>query len=429
MAPQSSAARSTQPAHQQAAADFARTQIDSIYDTDPNASMDAPQPELSTALGVEREPATGQPVAQAAPVASEAQARPQVILDKKKQFSPEITSPRESSTDQQPSPYMRTHDETKLHTNAINWDEYHSAWQRYYQEYFQRYYAGHAMGSQPSTPAESSVDDTPQEITPEQAMDDLRSQLRAKIRERSKKVRKSRHFMPIMAGVAVMVVFLFLQYNRVIFAYANAYVSPGAINPDNIIVDPDASLQVSSDPRLIIPKINVDVPVIYDNTMGSDQTETYNKQMAAMAKGVAWFGIAGADSHPGQKGNTVLSGHSSNDWFDLGDLKFVFANLDRMKKDDTIYVNYRGTRYTYQVTDRKIVLPTQLSALQTGSDKAMLTLITCTPLGTSEKRLLVFAEQVSPDPDAATSAPSVNPASKSTEIPGVRSKFLGGLFN
>ncbi|NCU38834.1 sortase, partial [Candidatus Saccharibacteria bacterium] len=227
----------------------------------------------------------------------------------------------------------------------------------------------------------------------------------------------------------VMMVFLVLQYNRVIFGYAQAYISPGAIAPDNIIVDPDQTVAVSSEPRLIIPKINRDVPVIYENTMGRNQQETHDKQMAAMEKGVAWFGIDGADSLPGQKGNVVLSGHSSNDWFDYGDLKFVFATLDRLTKDDVIYLNYEGTRYTYQVTGKTVVLPTELSALQLGDSKPMLTLITCTPLGTSEKRLLVFAEQISPDPGTAKSAPSTAPSNTPVEIPGVEPSFLGGLFD
>lgn len=424
-APQSSLGRSTQPEHQQAAADIARSQIDSIYENDPNATMEVHDEAQGTSQTTETP----------GPTSSDHDSQPsddspRVIVGRKEQYHQKV--PEQTQTSGAENPYTRTHDESKLHANANNWDEYHSAWQKYYQEYFQRYYAGHVQQTKAAFEEQNErikqLESQTVEQTPEQAMDDLRSQLRSRIRERSSKVRKSRHFMPIMAAVAVMFVFVFLQYNRVIFAYANAYVSPGAINPDNIIVNPSDSLKVSQESRLIIPKINVDVPVIYENTMGRNQQETYDKQMAAMEEGVAWFGIDGADSRPGQKGNTVLSGHSSNDWFDMGDLKFVFANLDRLKKDDTIYANYEGTRYTYRVTDTTVVLPTQLDALQLGNDKAMLTLITCTPLGTSEKRLLVYAEQISPDPDAAKAAPIQKPDATPTEIPGVKSSFFGGLF-
>ncbi len=416
--PQVDDSRPTTASHQTAAADIARTQIDSIYDTDPNSTMPAPTHTTVT---------SPEPIIMDPSLTAHSTPEPvhQVITDRKQQYSQHITK----QSDEPDNPYDRTHDESKLHANPAEWDRYHSAWQKYYQEYFQRYYTGHIMQTRAAYEAQSSrireLEAKANEETPEQAMDSLRSQLRSKIAAQSQKVRKSRHFVPIIAGLSVMLVFVFLQYNRIIFAYANAYVSPGAIEPQNIIVDPNQSLAVSSEPRLIIPKINIDVPVIYDNTMGSTQAETYTKQMAAMATGLAWFGISGADSKPGQNGNTVLSGHSSNDWYDFGDLKFVFANLDKLKADDVIYANYKGVRYTYQVTDTKVVLPTEIGALRVGTDKPMLTLITCTPLGTSQKRLLVFAEQISPDPATATAASSSASDGASTEIPGVQSKFLG----
>lgn len=425
--------RTTQQAHQQAAATMARSQIDAIYNNDPNATMevaDSPEPTTAPQQTPIEEPTTA---------ATSVAAQATVITDKKQQYAPQPSLQAQPevapSSQDEPTenPYERTHDESKLQANAKSWDEYHSAWQQYYKEYFQRYYAGHLLETKAAYGAQSEhtrlAEEPPKDISPEQAMDDLRSQLRAQIKNSGKKIRKSRHFMPLMAAAAVMTVFLFLQYNRVIFGYAQAYISPGAIEPDNIIVDPDQTVAVSSEPRLIIPKINRDVPVIYENTMGRNQQETHDKQMAAMEKGVAWFGIDGADSMPGQNGNVVLSGHSSNDWFDYGDLKFVFATLDRLNKDDVIYLNYEGTRYTYQVTNKTIVLPTELSALQLGNSKPMLTLITCTPLGTSEKRLLVFAEQISPDPSTAKPAPSAAPSNSPVEIPGVEPSFLGGLFD
>ena len=132
------------------------------------------------------------------------------------------------------------------------------------------------------------------------------------------------------------------------------------LDPATLIVDPNASSTVSSDPRLIIPKINVDAPIVWDaNTASKESLD------AAMDKGVAWFNIQGASARPGEKGNFVLSGHSSNDWLDRGDYKFIFAPLERMKAGDTIYVNYNSTRYVYTITHTKVVKPTDVAALQT----------------------------------------------------------------
>ena len=171
-----------------------------------------------------------------------------------------------------------------------------------------------------------------------------------------------------------------------------AYVSPGSIDIQNVVIDPDAQLVVDPAPRLIIPKINVDVPVVYD--IGND----YDSLKVAMRQGVAHFAIPGANSHPGEIGNTVLSGHSSNDLFSTGDYKFIFAQLEKLAIGDSIYANYQSKRYTYTVSDIKIVGPTDVASLLLPDTKPVLTLITCTPVGTATSRLLVFADQISPDP-------------------------------
>ena len=322
------------------------------------------------------------------------------------------------------NPYHRTQ-HNPHEVQAEQWKKYHTTWQEYYQKYYERYYVGQVHSAKQALEAkaaETTAAQPEETLTPDEAMYDLRSKIRAKVKDSAKKVRGSRHFIPITAAVCVMVVFLFLQYNRVLFANVEAYVSPGNIDPVNIIVDPTTAVAVSPEPKLIIPKINVEVPIEFNTT------PDYNAQMKAMESGVAWFGIPGANSKPGQVGNTVLSGHSSNDIIDGGSYKFIFARLDQMAAGDTIYVNYESKRYTYTVTKKEVVLPTEVSKLVYPTDKPMLTLITCTPLGTALKRLLVTAEQVSPSPKEATTAPVTNEASQNAEMPGNSPTFIQRLF-
>ena len=94
-----------------------------------------------------------------------------------------------------------------------------------------------------------------------------------------------------------------------------------------------------------------------------------------------------------------------------------------------IYANYEGKRYTYSVTKKEVVRPSEVSKLTTPTDKPIMTLITCVPIGTADKRLLVTAEQVSPDPTAASAAPSA-PAAGSSDgaIPGNSATLLERLF-
>lgn len=432
---------------QQATANIARDQIDAIYANDPNSLMAVesepsshdpsapaltqtqPQPEPSDAP-VATTPThayapTDQPMVDT--TASSDSHQPQILHGKSKFHHDREPVPVASLIDS--NPYDRSHDESKLQANESEWKQYHTAWQNYYQQYYHRYYSSHiqqiqselqAKGSTPAT-AIPTFSPNPGDVTPEQAMEDIRSSLRNKISQRTRKVRKSRHFMPIAAALSVMLVFAFLQYNRVLFSNINAYIVPSNLEPTNLIIDPTLDTTVSPEPKLIIPKVNIDVPVVWDAK--PDQAS----QMAAMEHGVAWFGIPGANSKPGQIGNTVLSGHSSNDFLEAGDYKFVFAPLHRIGTGDTIYINYEGKRYTYTVTKIDVVMPTDVDALRYPTDKPMLTLITCTPLGTANKRLLVTAEQVLPDPAAAQPAPESS-TGQSAAMPGIQPTVIERMF-
>ncbi len=352
--------------------------------------------------------------------------------------SEQTAQPQPTTPEQQPeakkeqaaeNPYERTH--TEAHSvQADQWKQYHSAWQDYYQKYYERYYVGQMHQMRQSLEAQvanvaigqSTSSSAEQPVSKDEAMYQLKNDLLGKLRSSATTVRKSRHFVPIAAALCVMLVFLFLQYNRVIFANVEAYVSPGNINPANIIVDPTTEVPVSPDPKLIIPKINVDVPIVFNTT--PDQAS----QLKAMEDGIAWFGIPGANSKPGQIGNMVLSGHSSNDIVDNGAYKFIFARLEQLTEGDTIYVNYEGKRYTYVVKGRQVVAPTEVGKLVYPTDKPILTLITCTPLGTALNRLLVTAEQVSPDPKAAAKAPETAGQDTSAAMPGNSPTFFQRLF-
>lgn len=340
------------------------------------------------------------------------------------------------------NPYQQTHSEQTDHKAAsehsdAHWKQYHTAWQSYYQQYYERYYLSQIQKRQNSTvPATSSAmpapvpletreteEDTPS-LSRDQAVNELRSKLMNQVKDHGTRVRKSRHFMPIIAALVVGLTFALLQYNRLIIAQVKAYVSPGSISAENIIIDPTADTKVAPAPKIIIPKINVDAPVVYD--VPSIEESVVQEKLKG---GVVHYPIPGASSVPGQVGNTVVLGHSSNDVFDDGAYKFVFVQLDKLEKGDTFYLNYNGTRYTYSVTEKKIILPTEVSSLVIQTDKPIATLVTCTPVGTALKRLVVIAEQISPDPTVATPKTASGAEEKPlTPIAGNSPTFFERLF-
>ncbi len=316
--------------------------------------------------------------------------------------------------------------ETAIHAQVANqWKQYHTSWQNYYQQYYERYYLHHLSNLEASAPQRTN---TPKEAIGsnsenDQAVDELRNKLLSTVKDRAETVRKSRHFAPIATAVLFAMIFLFLQYNRFLFATVEAYVSPGSINPQNIIIDPNSSTKVGPEPKISIPKINVDAPVVY-GANPADNNDVENK----LRDGVVHYPITSASSVPGQNGATVILGHSSNDVFDNGKYKFVFVQLNKLEIGDTFYVNYQGTRYTYSVTKKEIIDPTEISKVTADPNKPSIILITCDPPGTALKRLLVFADQISPDPAKASKAGESKPTQDANSIGGQGTTFFQNIF-
>lgn len=313
--------------------------------------------------------------------------------------------------------------------NSESWKKYHSAWQDYYQKYYSDYYSKAArtyVEKERLKDAREKAEE--EEILGNTKSDSVESSLRKKIRrkatENAKKTRRNRHLMPILAGLAVVLLILFLQYNRLIFAPIMAYVSPGNVPASYIeAIDPTVTQAVSADPRLIIPKLNVDVPIHFGISL--------NEVMPAMNNGVAHYRIAGASAYPGEIGNLVITGHSAGDVYSSNPYKYIFSGLERLEDGDLIYVNYKSVRYTYKVVKKEVVEPSNVSALVVDTKKPLLTLVTCTPLGTSRYRLLVTAEQISPSYDEAEKSEDPVAIEKGGEekLPSNEPSFFESVWN
>lgn len=134
---------------------------------------------------------------------------------------------------------------------------------------------------------------------------------------------------------------------------------------------------------------------------------------------------------PGQIGNLVISGHSAGDIYSSNPYKFIFSGLERLENGDLIYVNYNSIRYTYRMTKSEVVEPSNVAVLIYATDKPMLTLITCTPLGTSRFRLLITAEQISPAYESNGEQPIApeNPdLDNSTQMPANEPSFFENIW-
>lgn len=311
------------------------------------------------------------------------------------------------------------------------WRKYHTAWQDYYQKYYSSYYSNAArqyIAKERLKDAREQIEDEDiaYALTRAAGKNDEATGLKMKIQEKAgdgaKKHRRFKRFIPIIAGVSVVLFILFLQYNRLIFAPIMAYVSPGNVPASEIeALDPTITQVISPDPRLIIPKINVDVPIRFGVAL--------EDVMSAMNNGVAHYRIAGASAYPGEIGNFIITGHSAGDIYSSNPYKYIFSGLERMDEGDLIYVNYESVRYTYRIVKKEIVEPSNVQALVVQTNKPLITLVTCTPVGTSRYRLLVTGEQISPSYENASS--SENDINTPTEIslPSNEPSFFEGIWN
>jgi sortase A len=141
---------------------------------------------------------------------------------------------------------------------------------------------------------------------------------------------------------------------------------------------------VNQEFQLYIPKLNIDVPVVA-NVSGVNKKE-YLKELT---KGVVH---QKGTKLPNENGNTVIFGHSSQiPGIQDSHYSEIFATLNDLEVGDEIFLVYKQTRYAFQVKQKKVVLPTEVSIL-TDTNFPRLTIYTCWPLKTDAKRLVIVAE-------------------------------------
>ena len=312
----------------------------------------------------------------------------------------------------------------------IAWHEYyaglsdsekHQVWQEFYNAHATASHfessvptmaPGHSTKAAQPTPRGVSVRKKP--ATRSNPWEDLAGNASEKFQSLSLSKTKQ-HLKSLLFGLGVGCVVILI----VLFSFFNErFIAPFIQPSRNISSTPiiNASQAVSSLPEVIIPKINVEIPVVYGvDTINDNAIEN------ALESGAVHY----ADTaQPGQNGNLVLVGHSSSNIFNSGKYKFAFVLLNRLAIGDTFYIQKDGKRYTYQVYGREIVKPDDVSVLGARDKPATATLITCDPPGTNVNRLVVVGEQIDPNPIANAAATTQNTLATSTKIVPGNSRSL-----
>ena len=133
---------------------------------------------------------------------------------------------------------------------------------------------------------------------------------------------------------------------------------------------------------LSIPKLGIDNAVVETNP------PTLNPDSA--------LGHYIGSSFPGETGNAFIYGHSVLPFFyNPKNYKTIFSTLNNLKIGDAIYIEADDKKYKYIVEAKNIMDPEKVDPLAKIKpdylNESTITLMTCTPPGTREKRLLVNA--------------------------------------
>ncbi|MCZ2096707.1 MAG: sortase [Anaerolineae bacterium] len=124
---------------------------------------------------------------------------------------------------------------------------------------------------------------------------------------------------------------------------------------------------------LIIPKLNLNATIV----PGVDW-EALKQGVGQVLNGV----------NPGDDyGNVSFAAH--NDIYGK-----LFQHLDQLEPGDTFQIQTRTSVFTYSVTDKLFVEPTQVEVLQPRQG-ATATLISCYPYQVNNQRIIIFADRIS----------------------------------
>ena len=121
------------------------------------------------------------------------------------------------------------------------------------------------------------------------------------------------------------------------------------------------------------------------------EVPTADSQVALDREGI--IRLAGTGSPWREGSNTVIVGHALGYVFTK--VPYVFYELDQMEPGDEIVLeNLAGKEFTFRVYDRLVVRPEDYWVTYPVPDKTIVSLQTCTPIPSFEKRLIIRAELV-----------------------------------
>lgn len=187
--------------------------------------------------------------------------------------------------------------------------------------------------------------------------------------------------------VAILVVFVlissvlnwkdlswFFNYHYIAYAFEND--EPVTVSQNKDVYNIENSIEIE--------KIGISAPLIIPN--GSDAT-----LKTELNKGVVLYPQSVL---PGEKGETIILGHSAPLGWPKIKYDWVFNDLNKLEIGDEIVVYFNGEKNVYKVTENNIIGRGENTPKNLTNSTNILTLMSCWPPGKDSKRIAITAEAV-----------------------------------
>lgn len=157
-------------------------------------------------------------------------------------------------------------------------------------------------------------------------------------------------------------------------------------NPENLTSPTPKPVDLTKTSVISLPSTNEPLPLVFSDTLEESIIQQHLKDGAVVLPLGTTFG---------EPGNIVITAHSSGTE-SFGPYRFAFSKLSELEEGSEYTINTPTAKYRYRVYGKEIVWPHQVDRLP-NDDRSTVTLVTCWPLWTNFKRLLVHSELINVD--------------------------------
>ena len=184
----------------------------------------------------------------------------------------------------------------------------------------------------------------------------------------------------LIIGAISMVAFYFvyqMSINKKVEEVVNNYIEETSIeekinieNGDDVVEENKTEQKEINYTAIIeIPKINLKRGVV-------DSTKNFSSINYAIS-------VDKNSNYPNENGNFILYAHSGN-----SNIAY-FRNLNKVNKNDSIYIYYSGVKYEYKITNKYTIEKKGTANVISSKDKRYITLITCSQEQKNKQIVLV----------------------------------------